>query len=214
MNKTCRLAMLRGWLMCGWLLLLCGCPTGETPTTTEGPTTGGAPAAGPADDAAAVAALEALSAKLARDDGGHVIEVNFRDLQIDDAALAHLAGLPQLRSVLLNKTAVTDQGLATLGQIETLENLDLRGCATTNDGVAHLAGLAKLRGLRLSTRQAEDTSDLSGATSYVDDGAMASIGQLTNLEVLALDNLFVTEIGLAELASLTKLKELYLAGTS
>jgi hypothetical protein len=86
-------------------------------------------------------------------------------------------------------------------------------CGTTNEGVAHLAGLSKLRGLRLSTRQAEDTADLDSPTSLVNDDAMDAIGQLTNLQVLALDNLVVSEAGLAKLKNLQQLKELYLAGT-
>ena len=127
--------------------------------------------------------------------------------------LEHLKGLPKLKSVLLNKTAVTEKGLATLGEINTIENLDLRGCGTNNEGIAHLAGLTKLRGLRLSTRQAEDTSDLSSPTSTVNDDGLDVLGQLTNLQVLALDNLIVSEAGLAKLKNLRQLKELYLAGT-
>jgi len=196
-----------------------GCPTGDDRATDDADVGRDARSAertrqaAPRDDEAAVAALEKLANELQRDGDGNVVEVNLREVEIDDADLEHLQGLPHLRSVLLNKTPIGEAGLKTLGEIETLENIDLRGCATTNEGVAHLAGLSKLRGLRLSSRQAEDTSDLSGATSYVDDGAMASIGKLTNLEVLALDNLLVTEAGLAELADLKNLEELYLAGT-
>lgn len=198
------------------LVSLAGCPP-SAPTSDDGadsPANGEQVNTAPQDDAAAVKALQGLAKELKRDGNGNVVEVNFRETEIDDSALEHLAGLPRLRSVLLNKMAVTDAGLAMLGKIETLENIDLRGCATTNEGVSHLAGLPKLRGLKLSTRQAEDTSDLSSATSSVDDRAMASIGKLTNLEVLALDNLFVTEDGLADLKDLKNLEELFLAGTS
>ncbi|MCA9246171.1 MAG: hypothetical protein KDA42_03620, partial [Planctomycetales bacterium] len=166
-------------------------------------------AAGPAiaaeaDDPSAITALNKLATSLKHDDDGFVIEVNFRGAQIDDAALAHLAGLARIKSVLLNDTAISDDGLKTIGQLTTLANLDLRGCKVSNDGMAHLVGLDKLRALRLSGQ--------SGATTVDDDG-MQSIGKLTALVALPLDFLWVSEEGLAKLDGLKNLEEIYLART-
>ena len=140
------------------------------------------------DSAKAIEAVEAAGGSLKRDKGGHVAEVSFRGTKIDDAPLAHLAGFPKLRSVLLNDTKITDAGLATLGKLTTLNNLDLRGCQVSNAGIAHLTGLGKLRALRLNGK--------NGATT-VDDGAMVHIAKLKSLKALLLDFLFVSGEGLA-----------------
>ena len=98
-----------------------------------------------ADSADAISALEALGATLRRDGDGGVIEVSFRGTSAGDEAMKHLAGLPKLRAVLLNDTAISDAGLAAIGAVATLENLDLRGCAVSNAGLEHLKGLGRLR---------------------------------------------------------------------
>ena len=69
------------------------------------------------DDAASVTALADLEAKLKKDGDGFVTEVNFRGLDVDDTALTHLAGLPHLKSLVLQDTEITDAGLETVGKI-------------------------------------------------------------------------------------------------
>jgi len=157
-----------------------------------------------ADDPSAVTALKELATSLKHDSDGYVVEVNFRKTTIDNSALVHLAGLWRLKSLLLNETAIDDAGLETIGKIGTLTNLDLRGCKVSNRGVAHLVRLTKLRALRFNGK--------NGATT-VDDGGMESLGKLTSLVALPLDFLWVSEEGLAKLAGLKNLQELYLAGT-
>jgi len=161
-------------------------------------------AARPVDDAAAVQELSTLATGLKRDKDGYVVEVNFRGAKIDDGALGPLAGLRRLRGVLLNNTGVTDAGMATLGEITTLRNLDLRGCKIGNAGLGRLVGLQGLRGLKLSGRNGRTT---------VDDQGMAALGELKNLKALALDFLWVSEEGLSHLQGFEKLEELYLAKT-
>ncbi|MEM1069067.1 MAG: hypothetical protein AAGI63_09240, partial [Planctomycetota bacterium] len=101
------------------------------------------------DDAGSVAMIESITDKVRRS-GDNIIDVDFRGLQIDDTALQSLMGLPKLRAVRLAGTSITDEGLKTIGMIESLEDLDLRNCAVSDTGLAHLTSLKKLKALRLS----------------------------------------------------------------
>ena len=148
--------------------------------------------------------LEAIATSVKRDGDGLITEVSFRGAEITDESLKHLTALRQLRSLLLNETAITDAGLETVGQLVTLHNLDLRGCRVSNEGLTHLSGLRDLRALRLSGS--------NGATT-VDDAGLPHIAGLKQLKVLALDFLWVSEEGLSQLAGLEQLEELYLAKT-
>ena len=55
------------------------------------------------DDPKSLAAIESSGAKLKRNAQGRVFEVSFRDTSIDNSAVDHLAGLPELRVLLLNR---------------------------------------------------------------------------------------------------------------
>jgi len=190
--------------------LVAGCkpstaPTGTSPKDAGSSVTVAPPKPAPEpDDAECVAGLEETGAKLKKDGDGLVIEADFRGLTIDDSALKHLAGLRRVRSVLLNETGVTDAGMATVGKVATLQNVDLRGCTISNAGLEPLVALSQLKALRLSGE--------SGATSVDDDG-MVHVAKMKNLKALLLDFLWVSEVGLEQLVGLDKLEELYLAKT-
>lgn len=190
--------------------LISGCkptvaPTGASSPENESTQTVTSPKAVPAsDDAGSVAGLEEAGAKLKKDGDGLVIEVDFRGSTIGDAALENLAGLRRVRSVLLNETAITDVGMAAVGKVATLQNVDLRGCTISNAGLKPLTALSELKALRLSGE--------NGATSIDDDG-MAHVARMKNLKALLLDFLWISEVGLEQLAGLDKLEELYLAKT-
>jgi hypothetical protein len=173
--------------------LISGCKPTTAPTAAPEP-----------DDAGSVSALEEAGAKLKKDGDGLVIEVDFRGTTVGDSALEHLAGLRRVRSVLLNETGVTDAGMATVGKVATLQNVDLRGCTISNAGLEPLAALSELKALRLSGE--------SGTTSVDDDG-MKHVAKMKNLKALLLDFLWISEVGLEQLAGLDKLEELYLAKT-
>lgn len=192
--------------ICPWLLLLsyllvfgCSASSPTVENTAAKPKT-------VSDDVASVEALEAAGAKFKKDGNGNVTEVDFRGTSAGDDVMIHLAGLPAVRSLLLNDTDVTDAGMQAIGKLETLTNLDLRGCAITNQGVSSLAGLSNLKALRFSGK--------SGKTDITDE-SMPSIGKLTKLKVLALDFLkFAAGAeGLSHLNQLTQLQELYAANT-
>ena len=65
---------------------------------------------------------------------------------ISDAALAHLAGMPQMQTLrLMNCPAITDTGLAHLRGMNQLKTLILTHCETVTDtGLGHLAGMSAM----------------------------------------------------------------------
>lgn len=155
------------------------------------------------DSAALEAAIESVG-KTRRDGNGAIIEVDLRESDAD-GVLEKLPGLPKLRSLLLADATVSSEGLRAVGRITTLENLDLRGATVDDAGVNHLGGLQRLKSIKFSGKD--------GRTE-VTDAAMATLGQLKSLKVIALDFLPITDQGVAALAGLSQLRELYLAGTS
>ncbi len=143
-QKSCLLGMT--------ILLLTGCDRGSKDPSDAASNVVPPPepvAVIPADDPESVAAIEAITDKIRRN-GDNIIDVDYRDLQIDDSALTPLSGLPRLRALRLAKTPIGDEGLKTIGQLASLEDLDLRNCPITDDGLASLAPLSKLKALRLS----------------------------------------------------------------
>ncbi len=66
----------------------------------------------------------------------------------------------------------------------------------------HLKSLSQLRALRFSAKD-------QGTT--VDDDGMEAISHLKSLKVLALDHLWVSEVGLEQLTAISGLEELYMA---
>ena len=201
------------------LLILSGCNSEPPPVKTNPPKNligkgpdaqpmgmdGNAPQAEP-DDAGAIAALKAAGAKFEKDSAGNVITVNLRDTSATDDVLEHIAALKKIRSLLLNELQITKKGLAHLAEGKPpLLNLDLRGCPVDNAALAHISELTTLKAVRLN--------GVSGATT-VDDGGMKHLKGLVNLKVLALDGLWVSEIGLEELTNLKKIEELYLKSTT
>jgi len=67
-----------------------------------------------------------------------------------DAATAHIAGLPKLKSYYAGATQITDRSLELLGRMTSLERIELWECGgITDEGVAHLAGLPRLQSLSI-----------------------------------------------------------------
>jgi len=160
------------------------------------------------DAPAAVETLAGAGAILTRDADGLIVEVRFPvpgvSAEKNSAAIAALAGLTRVRSVVLAGSGATDSLLEKLGSLKTLRNLDLRDCPLTNAGLFHLVALSDLAALRLSGK--------SGATT-IDDAGMEHIGKLTHLRALLLDYLWISEVGLRKLSELKQLEELTLAQT-
>lgn len=105
--------------------------------------------------------------------------------------------LKKLTYLSLSSKKLSDEGLAHLKALPALTDLDLSGGNTqfTGEGLKGLAGL-KLKKLNLNMNK------------KVDDAAMKIVAGFPTLETLSLDGTSVTNIGLADLASLPKLAEL------
>ncbi|MBW3541840.1 MAG: hypothetical protein KY476_16350, partial [Planctomycetes bacterium] len=111
-------------------------------------------------------------------------------------ALRHL---PDLRIMGLEETEITDKGLQSLGQLGSLQSLDLDGCTgITDTGVGHLTALTVLEKLEM------------GATQVTGVG-LAGFAQSKNLEWLRLDGSKVDDKGLAVISTLKSLRTLCLA---
>ena len=84
-----------------------------------------------------------LAARVGTDDDGNVSYVLFSyDVEITDADLKCLAGLPNLRSLTISGPRITDEGLSQLKDLGRLTELTI---GTTNKvttaGLRHVSGL-------------------------------------------------------------------------
>lgn len=124
---------------------------------------------------------------------------------LTDVSLDRIARMPGLRELSLHEMRITDADLAHLGNLTSLELLDL-GCIQPHDrisdaGLAHLAGLTGLKELRLQS-------------AGISDEGLAHLKTLTNLEKLELLTCRrVRGPGLVYLRDLPNLASLDLRGT-
>ena len=124
---------------------------------------------------------------------------------IRDAGLAQLKDAKQLESLSFLNAEITDRGLSYLGQLPNLKVLEIpwggSGQSTaaeptyTADGVKALSGLTKLEALTLGGK-------------HVDDRALDSVAQMSNLKKLSLRRCSITNVGLAKLAGLRHMEYL------
>lgn len=132
--------------------------------------------------------------------------LNLYNTEVTDRGLPHLRAFPLLRELRLNKAPgkvdlknppITDAGLAVLGQITTLEYLDLP-VGITDAGLAELTRLERLRHLWASTY----------GNSEIGDAGFKSLGRLQALEELYIGSKYFTADGMEALAALPRLKKL------
>jgi hypothetical protein len=141
-------------------------------------------------------------------DGG--VETTIAPDKINDAWLARLGRLHQLKILNLVGSGITDAGLAHLKGLERLEGLsvgqkfgDTESFLITDAGFANLAGLKSLKGLYFSS------------ASQITDAGLTYLGglkQLTDLELPQITKM--TDAGLTHLVGLENLKRLNLKSAS
>ena len=104
-------------------------------------------------------------------------ELYFLDApNITDAGIAHLAELSELRSVIVGSCKITDASLRVLGELPHLQSLYAGGCPLTDEGLRHLATSRRLKTLWLT----------GGKARFTDTG-LSHIAKLPNLETLGIE---------------------------
>lgn len=153
------------------------------------------------DEKDAVAVLEKLGATVDQNPDGEwaVLIADIRGTKgVDDSWLVHLTDLKNLTALQFSDAGITDAGLATLGKLVDLEQLDFNGCSKVSGaGLKHVCGLAKLRSL-----------DLLGTS--VDDDSLVHLKGLKQLTFLRLDCTRISDAGLAHLRPLSQLEILHM----
>jgi hypothetical protein len=118
-----------------------------------------------------------------------VAYVQLLDDRVTDETLRQIARLSNLNSLYMpNSDRVTDQGLAFLGDMTTLETLTVAFPLATDDGLVHLQRLSNL-------------ADLNITTSNITDAGLVHLSQMPKLKSISFTNTpRVTEDGLRKLA--------------
>ncbi|TWT36348.1 Leucine Rich repeats (2 copies) [Posidoniimonas corsicana] len=128
-----------------------------------------------------------------------------RNKLIDDAALGPLSNLSQLHTVSLNNTGVTGSGLKHLKAVP-LTYLELSHSPVTNDGIASIRSLRSLECLGLNNTLVSDLGleriaqftrlrELSLNNTDVTDVGLARLGQTTTLQFVSLKGTKVSAAG-------------------
>ncbi|TWT39274.1 leucine-rich repeat domain-containing protein [Blastopirellula retiformator] len=146
-----------------------------------------------------------------------------RFLQVDDAMLEQLDPAGPTVDLALGRTAVTDEGMTSIGKLPQLTWLDLTGTKVTSAGVRQLQ-TPQLRDLGLGGTATTDAAtpsiaklaklgelDLSGTA--ITDAGLKPLAQLDQLQILRLAVTRITDAGLAELARCAQLRALDLRRT-
>ena len=116
---------------------------------------------------------------------------------IGDEHLQQLNELTALRELILDKSNVTDAGLAPLKKLPNLDHLRLRGAKITDQGFHDICQLSSLK--RLNLPQADLT-----------DAGLAELPALDKLELLRLGSPRVTNAGIEKIAAVKSIRWLHL----
>ncbi len=136
---------------------------------------------------------ETLRAPFGRLDQGYHGYLNVTDT---DLPFVH----PEVRSLCLAHTEVTDAGLAELDPLAELRWLDVSFTAASDAGVVHFS-------------ESEELAQLNVARTRITDASLDVVARFRHLEELDLSHTAVTDEGVRKLAGLNRLKILWLTGT-
>ena len=129
-------------------------------------------------------------------------ELNLDSCLISDTAIAHLADrnvVPNLTSLDLADTPVTDIAMAKIAKFTKLTRLSLFYCNISNGGLRHIAELTDLEVLNLDSRD-------------ISDEGLSHLRKLTKLKFLDIFSGRITDSGCAHIARLKTLESLELCG--
>ena len=125
----------------------------------------------------------------------HLRSLDLNDSMFTDDGMKTLEGSRELKRLYLRNTPVTDKGLKCLSELTQLEELNLYGTKVTNEGLVSLRRLTAMRKL-----------NLLGAD--IDDAGVDVLRGMPHLEELNLYRSHITNSGLAKLTALHELKTL------
>lgn len=128
--------------------------------------------------------------------------LNIDSCPVGDWAIAHLADnnvIPNLKSMDLADTDVTDLGAGHLAKFRNLTRLSLFYCNITNRGLRHISEMSQLEVLNLDSRE-------------ISDSGLSYLRNLQRLRCLDLFSGRITDSGCAHLAHMKSLQSLELCG--
>jgi len=176
-----------------------------------------------ADDAAAAALLTRAGGKVKSDAAGVATEVYFKDSSaLTQEHYRAIGGLTKLRALTLyNQCSLTDETLALLSSLESLEGLEIDGAKITDAGLKAFSPLKNLRkctfyhvlgkekftgaGVAHLAELPRFESFGCGGSSFNDEG-LAACAKLPHLRELRIWHTMATDAGVAKLTGMTSLK--------
>ncbi len=120
---------------------------------------------------------------------------------VSDEDLRQLESLASLKELSLQKTQVSGIGIASVGRMTALRQLDVSRTRTADGDLRHLRALQDLTQLKL-----ENTP--------ITDAGLETLGAMPQLVRVSLGNTRVTDAGLPHLTRLVRLQALTLNGTN
>ncbi|RPH38816.1 MAG: hypothetical protein EHM91_13290, partial [Planctomycetota bacterium] len=138
-----------------------------------------------------------------------------------DEWLERLSGLPHLRSLDLENTDVRGPGLAFVGNLRTLESLNLTLCPVTDEPLSALGELTRVKVLGLASTRVtgvgfrflqnlKTLENLNLHNTPVNDAGLEWIGKMSSLVRLEIVHTQFTDAGAGSLAGLVNLERLQL----
>jgi len=149
-------------------------------------------------------------------------ELNLDSCPIGDWTISHLESVvPNLVSLDLADTDLSDLGMVHLAKFKKLKRLSLFYCNLTNSSLQHLSSLSKLEVLNLDSREIDDNGlwhlqslqlkSLDIFSGRVTDQGCSHIAKIKSLENLECCGGGVTDAGCSKLATLENLVSLNLS---
>ena len=139
-----------------------------------------------------------LGGQVARDQAGKIVGVNLRGTWVNDADMLSLAAMPDLETLDLSHTRITDEGMLRLKGAPKIKDLNLFYAEWVTD-----QGLTAIRDWKHLKR-------LNVRGTRISDGTLEIVSHIAGLEALDVAHTSVTDNGLDYLITLVNLKELSL----
>lgn len=180
-----------------------------------------------ADDSAASALLTRAGARVTSDASGAATGVAFKDSSaLTEEHYRAIGGLSKLRALTLyNRCTLTDETLALLSPLASLEELEIDGARFSDDGLKAFSSLTSLRkctffhvlmkekfsgaGVAHLAQLPRFESFGCGGSSFNDEGLAACAG-LPHLRELRIWHTMATDAGVAKLEGMKTLKVVHL----